>query len=281
MEGHEIMIQDAGPLERVVENYCNAVSEEVRNLHDLLKYRRATRAHPKDVARRLHADTHRMSGAAHCMGFRELGNRLARIERKLKKTLSKRQSDIEETLKDIEFRLGEVFELLKDIRPENSRVLQLLQTARNSRDENSTAAPTFSEAAQLLHLRMLVADDDVFVRDLLTSTLESMGIRKIHAVASGLEVLHAINEFRPDIIVTDWKMDPISGFELLQCIRSGASPIRFDTPLIFFTGEEDRSFQQMALSNGADRFLRKPVSPDILRSSIINILNGGFSRKTA
>ncbi|MAT34525.1 MAG: hypothetical protein CMK06_05215 [Ponticaulis sp.] len=275
------MYQDPGALEIIITRYCESIANQLRVLHDLLKYRHSTQTPPRDVATNLHSEAHRMSGAAHCMGFRELGNRLARIERKLKKTLSKRQSDIEETLKDIEFRLGEVFELLKDIRPENSRVLQLLQTARNSRDENSTAAPTFSEAAQLLHLRMLVADDDVFVRDLLTPTLESMGIRKIHAVASGLEVLHAINEFRPDIIVTDWKMDPISGFELLQCIRSGASPIRFDTPLIFFTGEEDRSFQQMALSNGADRFLRKPVSPDILRSSIINILNGGFSRKTA
>ena len=265
------MIQDAGPLERVVENYCNAVSEEVRNLHDLLKYRRATRAHPKDVARRLHADTHRMSGAAHCMGFRDFGNRLSRMEKKLEKALHKNPAEIEIILESLEERVAVLFSLLPHIHAGNSRVLQILEENR-SESESDTNKATPDATKALSGLRILLADDDPHICALMASTLESMGVGETHSVKSGLEVLRAIDEFRPDMIVTDWQMEPISGFELLQCIRSGETPIRKDTPIIFFTGEEDRSFMQMALSNGADRFLRKPVSPEILEASILHIL---------
>ncbi len=260
-----------GAFEALIQDYCNKVGEQVGSVQTLLTYRHISSAHPRDVLANIHSEVHRMSGAAHCMGFRDLGNRLSRLERKLKKVLHRPVPEIEPVLQDAEERLVQINSVLPDITPENSRVLQLL----NPTEEGEGASGSLNDEAvkvMLSGLRILIADDDPFVRALLETTLKDMSVGETKSVTSGLEVLGAIQAFKPDIVMTDWQMEPMSGFELLRCIRSGETPVAADTPIIFFTGEEDRSYMQSALSYGADRFLRKPVSPDILQKSLVHIV---------
>lgn len=259
-------------LQKLIAHYCDVVGDQIAKLQTLLQSRLLSTAKPEDVARNLHAEVHRMCGAAHCMGFREFGNQLSRIERKLKKTLSRSPRQIMETLDDLEDRFSELSVALDDLSPENSRVLQIMAETTPER----TVLPDDDIALQKLATRrILIADDDPFVREVLVSNLQEFGITNIRTVASGLEVLSAVADFEPDIIVTDWQMEPISGFELLQFIRSGTASVPSSTPIIFFTGEQDRSFMQMALTHGADRFLRKPVSPEILLKSLTHIVRNG------
>lgn len=268
----QIMSTGTKELQKLITHYCEVVGDQVTKLQTLLQSRLISTAKPEDVARNLHAEVHRMCGAAHCMGFRDFGNQLSKIERKLKKALPRPRRQIMETLDDLEDRFSELTDALDELQPDNSRVLQIM--AENAPAKSETPADEIARQ-KLATRRILIADDDPFVREVLVSNLTEFGISNLRTVASGLEVLGAVADFQPDIIVTDWQMEPISGFELLQFIRSGSASVPAATPIIFFTGEQDRSMMQMALTNGADRFLRKPVSPDILLKSLIHIVHNG------
>ena len=140
-------------------------------------------------------------------------------------------------------------------------------------EDDDSSADGMKTDDRFSELKVILADDDKHVQAVMRATLENLGITQIETTDSGLALLNRASATQPDIIITDWEMQPVSGLELLQCVRNGASPLRKDTPMIFFTNEQDHQAMQSALLNGADRFLKKPVSPEILRKSILHILD--------
>lgn len=254
---------------KVLEAYCQSFPDQMARLLDLVNCRNFTSADLRSIARSAHAEAHRMAGAAQCMGFREVGRELGRIEARLEKTISQKRRDANEDLDVVVEKIAVISTMMDQIRPENSRLISrdLLGTQASAEEDLRLADHT-----DLTSQRILFADDDPFVRSILQTTLESLGVDELKSVASGLEVLNAIRDFKPDIIITDWHMQPISGLELLQHIRSGTTPLASDTPIIFFTSQRDRESRMQALVHGANRILTKPVSPDVLSKTISEVV---------
>ena len=151
-----------------------------------------------------------------------------------------------------------------EIRPELSRLVQ-----NKLLPELSDEPLADSEVITALqNQRILFADDDPFVRDILERTLAMLGVKKTRAVMSGLDVLNEIRDFQPDAIITDWYMEPVSGIELLEFIRNGGTIIPKNTPVIFFTSKRDVASRMQAEMLGANRVLTKPVSPQILAKTL-------------
>ena len=77
-------------------------------------------------------------------------------------------------------------------------------------------------------------------------------------------------EHEPDLIVLDYRMPEIDGFEFLRRLR--ATPGRTDTAVIMLTAERDRDTRLRALELGASEFLSKPADPVEFLTRVRNML---------
>ena len=84
----------------------------------------------------------------------------------------------------------------------------------------------------------------------------------------------AINQIiteKPDAIITDLVMPGLDGFELVKKIRQ--NPQTSLLPIIVLTSKTDDDSQQICVETGVDHYLTKPVSINILKSSITNAIS--------
>lgn len=113
--------------------------------------------------------------------------------------------------------------------------------------------------------RVLIVDDDESTAQYLQAVLQDAGMETSMNFAP-TEVLEAVREFQPELILMDMYMPDFDGRELAAAIRLHAAYTSI--PIVFLSGETDRERQMLALSSGGDDFLDKTISPEHLASSI-------------
>lgn len=254
----------------ILEQYCKTLPAQLASMLDLFTTRHYSAVPPEIIARNIQTETHRMSGAAHCMGYRELGRELARIEERLSNALQSHTASLEDVFQRLVPRFVRIDGLLDGVKPENSRLMALIGSDHEAPE--SMDIPSEAAAIDLKSQRILVADDDPFILEILSSYLADFGVEHIHCVANGLQVLGALRSFKPDIVITDWQMEPVSGIEILQCIRNGGTPLRKDTPVLLFTSNRDQESRHEVSINGADHHLTKPISPRIVHRTLLDVI---------
>jgi putative two-component system response regulator len=113
--------------------------------------------------------------------------------------------------------------------------------------------------------RILVVDDDPFIRDIEVRFLEKEGYEP--AVASnGVEALEAVERVSPDLILLDVTMPELDGFNVCRRIKENERTALI--PITMLTGLDDRSSRQRGIEAGADDFLAKPFDQSMLRARI-------------
>jgi len=85
-------------------------------------------------------------------------------------------------------------------------------------------------------------------------------------VTNPLDILRAIEEFLPDLILLDLYMPECTGLELAQVIRQMKAFVSL--PIVYLSAETNREKQLAAIGLGGDDFLTKPIKPDHLISSV-------------
>jgi len=109
---------------------------------------------------------------------------------------------------------------------------------------------------------IVVADDEVHIRLLLSVTLLGGGNRVVEA-GDGDAALAAIREHRPAVAILDVVMPGLSGLEV--CRRVRADPALVGTRVIISSGN---ATEAEALDAGADAFLPKPFLPSRMRDAV-------------
>ncbi len=117
--------------------------------------------------------------------------------------------------------------------------------------------------------RILIADDDPLLRVLLQHRLTADG-HDVFAVEHGGQVMPALADYRPDLIVLDAMMPVMDGFEILRRLKTG--PDQDATPVIMLTALKRESDIVGALQLGAADYLVKPFIPEELSQRIRRIL---------
>jgi two-component system chemotaxis response regulator CheY len=121
-------------------------------------------------------------------------------------------------------------------------------------------------------LRVLVVDDNAFMRNMVRGMLGNIGVKKTYEAADGIAGLEMIREVTPDIVVLDWEMPLLNGPELVRIVRSpGVFPMP-DIPIIMLTAHGERWRVVEAARLGVNEFLCKPVSAKALFDRLISIL---------
>ena len=120
----------------------------------------------------------------------------------------------------------------------------------------------------LRNVRVLIVDDQDFIRSLLRHILGVLGCTHISDCADGESAWGAIRDNPPDLLIVDWEMAPMDGIELVQKVRSDpASPDKF-MPIIMITAHSERPRIIAARDSGVNEFVMKPVSAKTLFSRL-------------
>ena len=109
--------------------------------------------------------------------------------------------------------------------------------------------------------RILIADDEPDIRELLTFALNYAG-HEVLATANGEEALNTAIQELPDLILLDVRMPRMDGFE--ACRRIKANPDTLDIPIVFLSAKGQDQDIRTGLKAGAVDYLLKPFAPDQL-----------------
>lgn len=120
--------------------------------------------------------------------------------------------------------------------------------------------------------RVLIADDDPLLRDLLMHKLGAAGYAVI-AAEDGRQALDQCHQQRPDLVVLDGMMPIADGFEVLRRLKS--DPDTAGLPVIMLTALRREEDIVGALKLGAADYLVKPFIPDELVARIGRLLPTG------
>lgn len=115
-------------------------------------------------------------------------------------------------------------------------------------------------------LKILIVDDYMIIRKLVSQQLGMMGATQIETASDGLEAQEMLSKKKYDIVLLDWGMPRKSGYDVLK--DCNASQKFLQTAIIMMTGESERKSVKDALEAGACSYLVKPVDFDSLKSKI-------------
>ncbi len=118
--------------------------------------------------------------------------------------------------------------------------------------------------------RIVVADDDVDIRELVEFKLSTMG-HDIVAVGDGAAALDACRAQKPDLAVLDVMMPGVSGLDAIRMIR--ADPDLLDLPVILLTARAQEADVETGFDSGADDYITKPFSPRELAARVEALLS--------
>ncbi|MEO6414103.1 MAG: response regulator [Pedococcus sp.] len=117
-------------------------------------------------------------------------------------------------------------------------------------------------------IRVLVADDDPDIRDLVEFKLTQAGYA-VQAVGDGLSAWEAFQEQAPALVILDVMMPGLSGIDVLRKIReSGAATV----PVLLLSAKSRDSDVDTGFAVGADDYVIKPFSPRELLHRVNGIL---------
>ncbi|WP_445637365.1 Two component transcriptional regulator, LuxR family [Nostoc sp. DSM 114161] len=118
-------------------------------------------------------------------------------------------------------------------------------------------------------LKILVVDDDLGTRLSVSDYLELSGYSVITA-NDGQEALLMVDEYHPDLIVTDIVMPQMNGYELVRRVRQ--QPMFRLLPVILLTARTKTQERILGYQSGCDLYLPKPFELEELAAAIRNLL---------
>lgn len=126
---------------------------------------------------------------------------------------------------------------------------------------------------KLEKLTVLVVEDTMPMRKLIVSVLQNLGVGNICTAANGQEGFEQFQRVNPDIIITDWLMQPVDGIEFIRMIRTHMSSPNRMVPIIIITGYSAITRVIQARDHGVTEFLVKPFTANDLAKRIAYVIN--------
>ncbi|MDH0117999.1 response regulator [Rhizobium pusense] len=115
-------------------------------------------------------------------------------------------------------------------------------------------------------IKVMVVDDQVTSRLLLTEALQSLGFKSISVAKDGEEAVRALIQDPHHLIISDFNMPKMDGLALLQAVRN--NPATKKSAFIILTAQGDRALVQKAAALGANNVLAKPFTAEKIKAAI-------------
>lgn len=122
-------------------------------------------------------------------------------------------------------------------------------------------------------LAVLVVDDYRTMARIIRNLLKAIGFSDIDEAADGSEALSKLAERDYGLIISDWNMLPMTGYEFLQRVR--ASERYSHIPFLMVTAESKAENVIAAKKAGVSNYIVKPFTAETLRAKIESVLGSG------
>jgi two-component system nitrate/nitrite response regulator NarL len=121
-------------------------------------------------------------------------------------------------------------------------------------------------------IRVVLADDHVFVRDGIKSLLENeANIVVVGEATDGLEALKVVETEQPDLLILDIRMPNLTGIEVVEKLRSQNNLVK----IVMLSMHESEEYVLKSIRAGADGYLLKGSSKEEFLKAVHTVANGG------
>lgn len=135
--------------------------------------------------------------------------------------------------------------------------------------------PSAEPSQQADNATILIVDDNADIRAYLRSILQ--GTYQVNEAADGQQGLALANEIVPDLIISDVMMPVMNGLEFCQRVKGGTATSHI--PVILLTARALSQHQIEGYESGADAYITKPFSAELLMARISNLLRSRLQLK--
>ncbi|MEG0849399.1 MAG: response regulator transcription factor [Flavobacterium sp.] len=121
-------------------------------------------------------------------------------------------------------------------------------------------------------IRVVLADDHVFVRDGIKSLLENeANIEVVGEAIDGADALDVVAESKPDLLIVDIRMPNLTGIEVVEKLRSENNNVK----IIMLSMHESEEYVLKSIKAGADGYLLKGSSKEEFLKALHTVAAGG------
>ena len=113
---------------------------------------------------------------------------------------------------------------------------------------------------------ILVVDDYNTMVRIIRNLLRQLGFTDVDDAADGSAALEKMQDRKYGLVISDWNMEPMTGYELLKQVR--ANPQMSSTPFIMITAESKTENVVAAKQAGANNYIIKPFNAETLKHKI-------------
>ncbi|KZK91373.1 Chemotaxis protein CheY [Pseudovibrio sp. Ad46] len=117
-----------------------------------------------------------------------------------------------------------------------------------------------------LQMPILVVDDYKTMIRIIRNLLKQLGFADIDDAADGTEAYEKMKQRRYGLVISDWNMEPMTGYELLKQVRQDAALSK--TPFIMVTAESKTENVIAAKKAGVNNYIVKPFNAQTLKGKI-------------
>jgi two-component system chemotaxis response regulator CheY len=124
--------------------------------------------------------------------------------------------------------------------------------------------------SRIADIAVLVVDDYREFTRLITDILKPLGVRKIDCASDGSAALKKLQENDYGLVICDWNMAPMSGYELLRVVRSDLHLRKI--PFFMLSGSAQSADHILAAkAAGVTHFIAKPFRPATLLARLKDV----------
>ncbi len=122
-----------------------------------------------------------------------------------------------------------------------------------------------------MNMNVLIVDDYTTMLRIIKNLLKQLGFNNIDEATDGTMAFEKVKMKDYGLVISDWNMEPMSGFEFLKKIR--ASEEKFKTvPFIMITAESKTENVIAAKQAGVNNYIVKPFNAETLKGKITSVL---------
>lgn len=123
------------------------------------------------------------------------------------------------------------------------------------------------------NMQILIVEDNTTMRRIVRDLVRQLGFNNCDEAIDGTDALAKLNEKTFHFIISDWHMEPMTGFELLKQVR--ASEKLRNIPFLMVTAESKPENILAAKQAGVSNYIIKPFNAQTLKTKMISIF-GNF-----
>ena len=117
-----------------------------------------------------------------------------------------------------------------------------------------------------LSMPVLVVDDYKTMVRIIRNLLKQLGFENVEDAADGTEAFAKMQNQKFGLVISDWNMEPMTGYELLKQVRSDTGLAK--TPFIMVTAESKTENVIAAKKAGVNNYIVKPFNAQTLKGKI-------------